>query len=327
MGAQAVRNAAGLAALVAVSGMTGPGFAFDCRKAQTVSEKAICASPDALAANAEMEKAYFALRDRLDEAGRTILAEGQRTWLAYRDNQCEGNPDCLSGESTSRLETLVSTKEPFVPFFLYRAPRDGDYRVSISGIRFPEIADRGSAGFNAAIDAAIARTPYYGDNLDVEADRTYEHDLTIAVSGVGPRLISAVAYSYDYSGGAHPNSWTHAINIDRASGAELSADALFAPGREAGLVEECARQIVAWYDAEDGLSEAEAVAQLEETYPGAVREHVRDLTRWRFAPDGATVQFDSYAVASYAAGPAECVFAYDQLEGLVYDAEIFAGLK
>lgn len=327
MSAQAVREAALAAAIVLCGLAAGPALAFDCRKAQTVSEKAICAAPAALEANAEMEKAYFALRDRLDEAGRAILAEGQRNWLTYRDNLCDGGADCLAGESTSRLETLVSTRDPFVPFFLYKAPRNGDYGVTISGIRFPKITDRASAGFNAAIDAAIARTPYYGHESDGEDDRAYEHDVTIALAGMGPRVISAVAYSYDYSGGAHPNSWTYAINIDRDSGAAVADARLLPDGKDEVLAAECARQIVNWYDAETDLSEGEQIAQLNETYPGAVLAHVRDFTRWRLTPDGAVIQFDSYAVAPYAAGPAECEIGYEMLTALVYDGEFFADIR
>jgi uncharacterized protein len=78
------RVAAALAAIFIFP--AADAFAFDCSKAGSAVEKAICADPAALAANDAMESAYFALREKLsDKSALEMLRDGQRAWIRYRD--------------------------------------------------------------------------------------------------------------------------------------------------------------------------------------------------------------------------------------------------
>jgi uncharacterized protein len=315
----------GVVALAALcTGFAGDALAFDCSKAGSEIEKAICASPAALAANDEMESAYFALRERLsDKAASATLRDGQRAWIRYRDTRCGAGAECLESESRSRAETLGSVPRGMVPTFRYQQGGPKRYAASVAAYRFVPAADPGEAAFNAALEAILADVPF-GDNEDVEPDRAYEYEIFVSIGRGGGRLISAVANTYAYSGGAHPNSWSSAINIDMLAGRTLDLVALFGADGLASLEDACARQVL--LDREDIYGDADdpgSRTALEREYPGVIAEHVRDSRRWFFDQAEAIVTFDSYAIGPYAAGPFECLFEISDIAAMASDKALF----
>lgn len=78
---------------------------FDCKKAGTATEKAICAAPDLGYLDSAMAEAYEATHAKLDRAGREALLAGQRNWLKVRDS-CGGKGACLSDAYLKRLTVL-----------------------------------------------------------------------------------------------------------------------------------------------------------------------------------------------------------------------------
>src|SRR5271155_3971461 len=79
-------------------------WAFDCKKAATPSEKAICADPVALAADAAMSAAFQALLQNTPAAQRSQIAGAQARWLPTRDGDCADSKGpqlgaCLARES------------------------------------------------------------------------------------------------------------------------------------------------------------------------------------------------------------------------------------
>jgi uncharacterized protein len=303
-----------------------PANAFDCTKAGTDIEKTICGDADALAANDRMEKAYFELRDRLGETERKLLLDNQKAWLHYRDSCGADGPLCIGEASETRAVLLESTRPGMVPFTLFQKGVEDGYEVTISGYHFINPTDPAEIAYEDWVKARIADTPY-GQPPEKTDDEhpPYNHEVVLEVPRLTGRLLSAVAYSQDYSGGAHGNSWSTSVNLDRASGSELSASGLFDDDGLKSLADDCARQIVESYsDMYDGMSQDEALAELEKTYPGAVAEHLGDMTRWHFDEEGGLVRFDPYAVAPYAGGPAECRFSYDELRPLASQPEILS---
>ena len=63
-------------------------LAFDCKRAASPSEKAICADPAALAADADLSKAFEALRAAADPRARAQLVAAEVAWLTRRDGDC-----------------------------------------------------------------------------------------------------------------------------------------------------------------------------------------------------------------------------------------------
>jgi uncharacterized protein len=107
--------------LMVVAAATGMAFgsgparaqAFDCTKAKTPIEKAICATPVLQAQDKAMSEAFAATIAR-DPARAEELRKEQRLWLATRDKTCAPPPDappaklaaCLAGAYRARLIAL-----------------------------------------------------------------------------------------------------------------------------------------------------------------------------------------------------------------------------
>ncbi|WP_294622039.1 peptidoglycan-binding protein [uncultured Roseovarius sp.] len=76
-----------------------PNPSFDCARAGTSTEKAICSSASLATYDREIARSFSTARDRLDASAADDLLQGQRAWLRER-NACGGNRACL--ESTMR---------------------------------------------------------------------------------------------------------------------------------------------------------------------------------------------------------------------------------
>ena len=91
------------------TGVRGPGF--DCRKASTPTEYAICNSPSLWAADNANAAIYFWMMENVDLATQKKLRAVQRDWLGYR-NSCGGNVDCLNEVYGTRLKELSAIELP-----------------------------------------------------------------------------------------------------------------------------------------------------------------------------------------------------------------------
>jgi uncharacterized protein len=97
------------AALSAV-GLVAQTPGFDCSKAATASEKAICASPELREADSKMTAAYRALLKAAPADAQAGIRREQSEWLRDRDAQCKDDPagltGCLLGAENDRTEAL-----------------------------------------------------------------------------------------------------------------------------------------------------------------------------------------------------------------------------
>jgi uncharacterized protein len=92
-----------LALFAAAPAMAQTAPSFDCAKAGSAVEKAICADPALSWLDHTMGRLYAALQ----AGGGKALRDGQRAWLAQR-NACppEGRRNCLSGQYMTRFAAL-----------------------------------------------------------------------------------------------------------------------------------------------------------------------------------------------------------------------------
>ena len=164
--------------------------ALDCNQASNEAEKAICATPAALAADAEMNKAYGALRALLDSAQRAALAKAQAASLSQRDGvHGKHGADlgvCLADETGKRSRFLNAAPEAgpgypgkLVPFFLMEKGGKGKTDVDVQAFRFARPASGAERALNAAVDKSLGdiRQPQPGDHSD-----TYAFGLTITLA-------------------------------------------------------------------------------------------------------------------------------------------------
>ena len=90
-----------------------PSPSFDCARAGTSTEKAICSSDSLATYDHEIARSFSAARDRLDASAADDLLQGQRAWLKKR-NACGGNRSCLETTMRERAAYLqrVATNGP-----------------------------------------------------------------------------------------------------------------------------------------------------------------------------------------------------------------------
>lgn len=313
--------------ILAMAASAAPAMAFDCAKASTANEKAICADPAALAANDRMETVYFAMRGRLKGTpGESVLRDGQRAWLKLRDLTCQAEAECLANQSDSRAQELAKTPEGAAPFLLAQEGKPGVYRVSISGPRYFDMSVPGAAAYERWFQQLVDQSPY-GDPPDKDLMDAFalDHEVAVTVESRTPRLFSASASIYAFSGGAHGSGVTESLNIDLATGKPIDMNKQIGPSGLSRLEGECLDQI-AREKAErlDDTAVDQARKEILDIYPSVIAEHLRDSARWTFEREEAVVIFDSYAIGAYAEGTFECRFPRLQISGVANDPELFA---
>jgi uncharacterized protein YecT (DUF1311 family) len=82
------------------SQFSGPSFS--CAKAQTATENAICASEVLRIFDAQIARAFAALRSRVGPE----MAKEERQWLEARDQSCSADIDCLAERMRTHLRYL-----------------------------------------------------------------------------------------------------------------------------------------------------------------------------------------------------------------------------
>jgi uncharacterized protein len=109
---------------------TAPGF--DCAKAGTAVEKAICADP----ALSWLDHTLVRLFAAVQAGGGKALRDSQRAWLAQRDAcPAEGRRTCLSGQYMTRLAALAAGYDKRQAGGVY-AYLDGNGRMT--AVPFPD---------------------------------------------------------------------------------------------------------------------------------------------------------------------------------------------
>ena len=94
-----------LAAVCAAGAGTASAASFDCRKARTSDEKAICANRDLNDQDVRMDQLYGITRHLVPMGGRGAIMDDQRSWLQSRKT-CGGNQTCLARSYDQRIRQL-----------------------------------------------------------------------------------------------------------------------------------------------------------------------------------------------------------------------------
>ena len=302
-----------------------PAFAFDCKLAASLSEKAICADPKALAADADLGKAYEALRATLDAGQRGELGKAQSRWLKTRDANCAektGNElsVCLEGESKKRAKFLAGVPESgpggkgkLVPFFQVEKGGAGRTDVDVEVFKFANPSTPAEKVFNADIEKLIGdfAQPDKGDTSD-----SYSFYADTTLTYVSPRLISAQTVTSTFNGGPHPMIQSTSSNIDVAAGGEATFANMLDKKAAQEVFDSCAKQVLKQKKETEGADadlSADAIKNLNET----VASVSSDLALWSFYADKAVITYDQDVVGAHGEGAFDCTIPYTQLRPLV----------
>lgn len=307
--------------------MATPASAFDCSKAQSNVEKAICADNKLKAVDDAMSAGYAALRDALTGPERKSLAAAQRKWLKSREDSCgeQQGPEltkCILDDTEERRRLFLAEPESgpgtgsrMVPVFIQQDPDPHHFDIDYTLIKFASPKSPAEKLYNGEV-TKIAKTAPVKRQADAAPEgMNYASYANMAVTYASPKLLSVKTESWENTGGAHGNGGTSSINIDLARGANLKAGDLFDKKASAALKADCVKQIaVQKKEKNDGqdFDPANDPNYQEKT----VIERLAALDAWSFWQDKAVVTFNSYEIGSYAEGPYECDFPMDTLRKL-----------
>ena len=227
------------ATLVMLAFADRPAAAFDCTKAQSPVEKAICADTKLKAADDAMAAAYLALRNALTAPDRKALGASQSKWVKSREDNCgyqEGAElnTCILSRTEERRRLLAAEPESgpgtgsrLMPVFIQQ---DGDphrYDVDYTLIKFVNPASRGETLFNAEVAKLIKDAPLAREQEAAPDGMNYMAYLTVALTYGSAKILSAQMDGWTFTGGAHGNGGMSGLTIDLVRGVEMKAGDLF----------------------------------------------------------------------------------------------------
>lgn len=324
-------------AIVVVAGLLmtagAEAASFDCSKASSALEVAICTNADLSRNDEILAKAYATALGGLSEGPRASMQADQRAWLDYVPKSCSEdasvpesfNDDqtaCLASGFWTRVKTLEQSRmQGGWRFYVSEQSAviddpDPEWWGGVATKHFasPRIDDTVSTAkaFNAMMDEADTRLGKMFDSNGTmtDTDPTSDTSVDITVSGVTPHLISMSVDSYWMGhGAAHGNYSISALHYLVGEGRELVAEDVFAGD--------------GWQKTLGDL----ALAELDRTIDGGIWEDSRatvpdlaaDPTRWSFTDAGLVVQFQPYEVTAYAAGAPTVTIPWPALTDVLAD--------
>ena len=289
---------------------------FDCSKASTVAEKAICADPKLAAADKAMGEAFTALLKKLAPAQQTALKADQVSWVTNRDGGCfqmtrDTLTQCLLTATNQRTNFLAGAGDngaagapPLLPTY-FNQSKKGAYDITIA---YPQFAPPAGPKFNAAV-----KDPIFGKNAVAEyqaapaagAPGNNFYQVTYDTTYLDPKLLSVTLQFGGYAGGAHPDNWRVGLLWNPADDKPIAlTDFLADPAKGVPAV--------------SALCKAQAEKDDWGLFDNPDFDTVvKDPKSWAIDKDGVTVMFDPYSVTPYVAGPHDCRLSYDDLKDLL----------
>jgi uncharacterized protein len=320
---------------------------FDCTKAKTAQEKAICTSPDLSAADDQMAAAYRADLAAVHPQWSAGIRENQLVWLHNRDASCPTTDSagdlgfCLRNLYTLRIEDLqhmilqtggVTFVRHSLELVAPDQPSDSDASAESDkpkrgylSASWPQAANGGPGwqAWNGAIEAATSRVAGQtgGDPGQTDFQKALSPEMDIDVTAslgiVSPNLVTATIANQWYGhGAAHPNENSIQFNWLLKGQRELKPEDVFRPksGWDAFLQQQCDQYLHKTMDY-DGAS-YESFMQ-----PGqmakAVHAIVSDPENWEIDSRGITIVFQTYAVACHACTPEPLLIPWEKMRPML----------
>jgi len=300
-------------ALIALA--AGEASAFDCAKAKTPVEKAICADPALKRFDDDLSTAYAALKAKLGAPEQKMLAAAQKRWIARREF-CEGAEEgiaaCVKAQTAERLSLLVARPEsgpgpgaPRVPVFLVQEGTPQQYDIDIAVLRFAAPKTPGEQTLNRLADETLASVTL-GPHGEEAGSAILAREDRFTLTYASPAFMSVRHDVYANEGGAHGNYGTDNNNIDMLRGREISIGDVVDDKAAGILTLWCKKEIDA--ERKKRVPDAEDVPYDAKTRDATIAETVRNLKSWSIGAEEITVSFDPYAVGAYAEGSYSCSF-------------------
>ena len=332
-----------LAAFFILAPVAAQAASFDCAKASTSFETAICSDPEISRADEVLAQAYATALGGLSKAAASEVISAQKSWLAYAERVCSADAEpiatdydedqlkCLGSAFRSRIGDLEASRMQggyrFYPVDRYLVQKDTEAEPDA----FNKLADKAfhtvkidrsddtAAAFNAMVDGLMADQGTFfetGTSKIATDDVTSDYDIATKVKDVTSRRITLETNQWWYGhGAAHGNyfiSYGHFLVDEKRP---LVPSDIFEGSWEERLSE---------------IALPAIKAKLGEDYFDGSDDNVASIAidprRWDLTPEGLVIQFNIYEVTAYAAGAPTLTIPWAQLEGVLTDqADSIAG--
>jgi uncharacterized protein len=313
---------------------------FDCTKARTAQEKAICGTPQLSAADDQMAAAYKAWLAAAQPAWAAGIRENQIVWLRTRDANCPagdaGDPiaGCLSNVYKHRIHELQQMVQhiagvTFVAQAITLTARDnpGDAPPGVTEITpgfgtleatWPQALSTTPqwTAWNQAVEKAAiqAGSAFAGEAKKPAQDWStlvlpgIDDVVTVTVDGFNGAMISA-SVENDYDGhGAHPTDNTAEFYWMLGAERALKPTDVFLPnsGWDTWMEQRLDSYLKQVLDS-NGNDQRQ---YKPEDLPGIVT----NPGDWKLAPAGFSIFFQPYQVACYACTPNPMTIPWSDLK-------------
>jgi uncharacterized protein len=320
---------------------------FDCAKAHTPQEKAICASPELSAADDRMASAYKAALAAAPAEFRDRIREAQRAWSrritlnCLPDNPNRALAECLRqayDTRTTALQHTISTVGglKFITVSVsLTVPESGPDAgldkqrgvspVSTFDVAYPQALSsaREWQAWNTALEDAVRTMASQGK---AGADRTWkpewadgmDTDLQTTLGLVTPQFVTATISNEWYGhGAAHPNTDSVRFNWLLQQKRALKGEDVFRAGSgwQQSLFERTDKYLHSALDKDEG--EDYQSMSPPGTIAATLRKIVEDPQNWTIDAKGITIVFQQYAVACRACTPEPFTMTWDSLKPLL----------
>jgi hypothetical protein len=155
--------------------------------------------------------------------------------------------------------------------------------------------------------------PQAGEEVEPRPEGSMGSDLSVGYE-VMMAQDDLVSVKFDissyYQGAAHPNSFSDVLNYDLKNGKQLKLGDLFKPGAKY-------LQALATYCLADLKKQAETKGLLEDQIQSGAAAKAQNYQSWNITKRGLGINFDSYQVGPYAAGPQFVLVPYSSLKDLI----------
>ena len=305
---------------------------FDCTKARSAQERAICGSPDLSRADEQMALNYKAWLGAAPKEWAEEIRENQLVWLRERDIECPADEEaadlatCLAGvyvartgtlrrmvqqvggmQFVSEAVTLTTADEPANSELRSMEARPGFGTLTVTWAQASSSAAEWAAWTRAVTPAAIRAanedeatktTDWQGVVLP-----TVDRSLAVTVDRVNGQWVSATIMDFYDGHGAHPVEYTWQFYWLLGEQRELGTGDVFKPGSgwEAWMEQRLDGHL---HRALDGTSSENYQSWFDDA--GAQRTLEAIVTNphdWELEPKGLALFFQPYQVACYACTP------------------------
>lgn len=333
-----IRCLAAILVLLGASALPAAAASFDCSKAATPFERAICDIPELSAADELLAKSFATATGGLTKESVVLMRADQRNWLDYAQATCtddakpltsgsydEAGGACLVTTFKARSKTLEQSRmlggHRFFLKSVYAAlpdPNEADnpdsyWKVASHELVLPllDADDPLAEKFNAYVmEQADTQTDILalaegGDIGDVDASSDSGVNIAVKEVAGANRITLSVETSWYGHGAAHGNWGTSYLHYNVAENRGLIATDIFSGDDWAGTLTEAA-----W--AQLQLEHADWL-MIESA--GDIAEIVVEPTRWDLSDDyGLVIQFQPYEVAAYAYGAPTITIPWEKLD-------------